>query len=200
MADLTELLQCARQGCADSLGRLMELYRNYLRLIAAMQLNGQFREKFSASDIVQATFLQAHQRFADFRGNSEGELIAWLRKILVSQMMMEIRRYSTLARNVNVERQLHQQIDQSSILLAGIVAAKGETPSQTAMKRERAVILADALAQLPENYREVIILRHLRGYRFHDVAKEMDQTIDSVKSIWQRAIRRLRELLGDGPL
>ena len=195
--ELNALMASARDGCSESLGSLLEMYRSYLRLIASLQLSGQFQDKFSASDVVQASFLQAHKGFQDFQGNSEGELIAWLRKILLSQLMMEVRRYSAQARDVKMERRLHQQFDQSSVMLAGMLAANVETPSQTVLKRERAVILADTLAALPENYRQVIVLRHLRGYRFSEVAEEMQQSVDSVKAIWRRAIGRLRSLLGD---
>ena len=157
-------------------------------------------EKFSPSDIVQGTFLQAHRRFTEFQGGTERELIAWLRKILASHMGMEIRKYTARARDVRVERRLQQQLDQSSLVLAGVFSASTESPSQTASRRERAVILANALSQLPANYREVIVLRHLRAYRFSEVAAEMNQSVDSVRAMWRRAIKRLRELLGDNVL
>lgn len=198
--ELISLMTQARTGCSRSLGQLLEMYRSYLSLIATLQLNGQFQDKFSASDVVQASFLKAQSRFEDFRGSSESELTAWLRKILVTQLLMEIRRYSVQARDVRMEQRLHQQTDQSSVMLAGMLVGNVETPSQMVMKRERAVILADALAQLPENYRQVILLRHIRGYRFSEVAREMDQTVDSVKAVWRRAISRLRRTLGDDAL
>lgn len=187
----------AQSGCKQSLGSLLEIYRSYLRLIASLQLDRQLQDKLSPSDVVQATFLQAQKAFNGFDGNSEKELMAWLRKILVSQLLTEVRKYSTLARNVKLERQLNQQLAHSSTLLAGTLAAKVDTPSQTAIKRERAVLLADALARLPDEYREVIVLRHLKVYRFSEVAEEMGKSVDSVKSIWRRAISRLRTLIGD---
>ena len=191
------LMNDAQQGCAESLGALLEIYRRYLRLIAALQLDRQLQEKLSPSDVVQATFMQAQKAFKDFYGNSEKELMAWLRKILVSQLLTEVRKYSTLARNVKMERQLSLQMAQSSTLLEGALAAKVDTPSQTAIKRERAVLLADALAQLSEEHRNVIVLRHLKAYRFSEVAEELGKSVDSVKSVWRRAIARLRTLIGD---
>jgi len=82
------------------------------------------------------------------------------------------------------------------LVLSGLIAG-GKSPGESAERRERAVILADALAHLPEHYREVIVLRHLRGKSFPEVAAEMDRSIGSVMAIWQRAVKRLHELLGD---
>ena len=81
-------------------------------------------------------------------------------------------------------------------MLSGL-AANRKSPSQSEVRRERAVILADALAHLPVDYREVIVLRNLRGQTFPEVAVEMNRSIDSVKGIWQRTVKQLKELLGD---
>ncbi len=64
-------------------------------------------------------------------------------------------------------------------------------------RRERALLLAEALAILPEDYREVIVLRHLEGLGFADVALRMGRTEDSVKNLWVRALARLRRTLDD---
>jgi RNA polymerase sigma-70 factor (ECF subfamily) len=81
------------------------------------------------------------------------------------------------------------------LALGTAIPAALSTPSQHAVKREQAVLLADALARLPDDYREVIVLRHLKSRTFADVAESMNRTIPSVKSIWTRAIRRLRDEL-----
>ncbi len=198
--ELSNLIERARQGSPDALGELLELYRSYLQLIASLQAGEQLQAKFSPSDLIQATFLQAQRGFRDFHGNSEGELITWLRKILASQLAMEVRRYSTEGRNVRLERQMHFEMNQSSILMNAMLAARGNSPSQSAMRRERAVLLADALAKLPENYRNIIVMRHLKGRSFAEIAAHERRTLDSVKSAWQRAIGKLREMLGDGAL
>ena len=195
--ELTEQIRRARGGCMNALGDLLELYRSYLGLIARVQFQDTFQAKFSQSDVIQATFLQANKAFVHFAGNTEGELMAWLRKIFASQLATEIRRYSTRRRDATLERQIHLQVDQSSVMLAGMLVGRGGSPSQSAIRREHAVLLADALAKLPEDYREVIVLRHLQGTGFGEIADKMNRSIDSVKGIWRRAIRKLRELLGD---
>lgn len=58
-------------------------------------------------------------------------------------------------------------------------------------------MLAEALAVLPEDYRDVIVLRHLEGLGFAEVALRMGRTEDSVKNLWVRALARLRRTLDD---
>src|SRR5216684_6717149 len=84
--DPTELLTRARQGNAESLGALLELYRNYLYLLARTQIDLHLQARANPSDVVQETFLQACSHFSRFRGTSEKELIAWLRRILVHSL------------------------------------------------------------------------------------------------------------------
>ena len=77
------LLEQARRGDDAALGQLLELYRNYLRLVARSLISAALRVKLEPSDLVQETFLKAHREFAQFAGRSEPELVAWLRQILV---------------------------------------------------------------------------------------------------------------------
>jgi RNA polymerase sigma-70 factor, ECF subfamily len=81
--------------------------------------------------------------------------------------------------------------------LNGSLVAPESSPSQQAVRREQAVLLADALQDLPEDYREVIILRQLEGLSFPDVARRVGRTEDSVKNVWLRALARLRRALQD---
>src|SRR5262245_16517535 len=72
--------------------------------------------------------------------------------------------------------------------------------SRQAARRERAVLLADALGRLPEHYREVIILSHLEGLSFPEVARRMGRSVDGVKNLWARALGQLRRSLVEDPL
>jgi RNA polymerase sigma-70 factor (ECF subfamily) len=60
------------------------------------------------------------------------------------------------------------------------------------------VLLANALVQLPEDYHEVILLRHLEALSFAEVAKRMGRSVDAVEKLWMRALARLREAVGAG--
>jgi RNA polymerase sigma-70 factor, ECF subfamily len=191
------LLQSAREGNPQALGELLELYRGYLSLMARLQIGRLLQGKVDAADLVQDTFLEAHRNFGNFRGETEAELICWLRQILAATLANVVRRYhGTQRRNVRLERQLEDDLDRSSRMIDQSLAAGQSTPSQRAAKREQVVLLADALGRLPEDYREVIILHHLEGLNFPLVAKRMGRTVDSVKNLWARALARLRQSLG----
>jgi RNA polymerase sigma-70 factor (ECF subfamily) len=192
-----QLLRDARAGDAATLGRLLEQYRRYLALIASVQIGQRLRGKVDASDVVQETFLEAHRNFGRFRGNSEGELVRWLRQILAANLADLLRRYlGTQGRDVRLEREIEGALDRSSVLLDRGLMAMGPSPSQLASHREQAVLLADALSELPDDYREALVLRHLEGLTFPEVAQRMGRSLDSVEKLWMRGLARLRQVMG----
>ena len=194
--DAQVLLQQARGGDEAAVGRLFESYSRYLTLLARVQIGRRLQGKVDPGDVVQETFLEAHRQMAQFRGTTEAELVAWLRRILGGQLALVFRRYlGTKGRDVKLERELVAQLDQSSQALDGGLVASYSTPSQHASRREQAVLLAEALDRLPEDYREVIILRHLEVLSFPDVARRMGRTEDSVQKLWVRALANLRRSL-----
>jgi RNA polymerase sigma-70 factor (ECF subfamily) len=196
--DVEQLLRRIRDGAAGDLGQLLERYRNYLSLLARLQIGRRWQGKVDAADAVQETFLRAHHRFGQFRGKTEAEFIGWLRQILASHLAELARRYlGTARRDVRLERELALELDKSSRDLDRALMAQGSSPSQEAMRREQAVALADALEAVPEHYREVIILHQLEDLNFPEVARRMGRSVDSVKNLWVRALARLRRLLGD---
>src|SRR5438132_3541638 len=192
-----ELLRRARAGSASALGELLELYRNYLELLARMQIGRRLQGKVDAADLVQETFLAAHRDFAQFRGTTEAEFVTWLRQILGCNLIDLVRRYwGAQRRDPRLERQLVDDLEQSSRAMERALVAKHSSPSQEASRREQAVLLADALKSLPGDYAEVIILHYLQGMTFADVAARMGRSLDSIKKLWVRALARLRENLG----
>jgi RNA polymerase sigma-70 factor (ECF subfamily) len=192
---IATLLAAARRGDLPALGELLEAYRNYLRLLARLEIGQRLQTKVDASDIVQETFLQAHRAFPDFRGTTETEMLQWLRSILASRLSKAVRHFCGTQRRA---LQLERELGRSSRALQGMLSASQTTPSQTASIREQAVLLADAVERLPDDYREVILLRNMRGLRFRDVAEEMGRSLNGVQKLWARALNRLRlELGGD---
>src|SRR5438270_9829890 len=146
-----QMIAEAKDGGDDVLGSLLEMYRNYLRLLARIEIGQRLQGKADASDLVQETFLEAHRNFARFRGTSEAELTRWLRQILAAKLADLFRRYlGTQGRDVRLERAIEDAFDRSSVLLDRGLVAVQSSPSQQAARREQAVLLADALGQLPD--------------------------------------------------
>ena len=198
--DVEQLMGRALAGDAAALGQLLQLYRNYLALLARLNIDARLQGKVDASDLVQETFLKAHRNFGQFRGNTEEELVSWLRQILTNNLANLVRHYLGLKRrDVRLERQLAAEMDRSSRLMDGGLIAPGSSPSRQVSRREQAVLLADVLKQLPADYREVLILRHLEGLTFAQVAQRLGRTEDSVQKLWVRALARLRRSLGEAP-
>jgi RNA polymerase sigma-70 factor (ECF subfamily) len=187
----------ARAGDNQALGQLLESYRNYLALLARLEIGRRLQGKVDDSDLVQETFLEAHRNFARFRGLTEGELVSWLRQILAGRLANLVRRYyGTKRRDPRLERELADDLERSSNALDFGLVARQSSPSQQAARHEQAMLLADALKQLPDDYREGIILSHLEGLSFPEVARRLGRSLDSVKNLWARALGRLRRLLG----
>jgi RNA polymerase sigma-70 factor (ECF subfamily) len=194
------LLQLARAGCGTALGQLLEGYRSYLALLARLQIGRRLQEKVDPADVVQETFLAAHRHFPRFRGASEAEFTAWLRRILASRLAKLVRHFcGTRRRDIRLERQLTAELDESSACLERGLVARQSTPSQRACRQEQAVLLAEALSRLPVAYREVLVLHHLQDLGFPEVARRMGRTLDSVKNLWLRALARLRAVVGEAP-
>jgi RNA polymerase sigma-70 factor (ECF subfamily) len=198
MPDPERLLRQAQLGDEPALGQLLELYRGYLALLARLQLGTRLQVKADPEDLVQDTFLKAHRDFAQFRGATEKEWLAWLKRILAFNLAQLVRRYhGARRRDIKLERAMEDALNESSSALDRGFAAPHSTPSQQALRREQSVLLADALNRLPADYREVIILSHLQGQSFPEVARHMGRTLDSVKNIWARALAKLRTMLNE---
>lgn len=192
------LLRQARQDGGASFGLLLESCRHYLTLLARVQIGRRLQGKVDASDVVQETFLAAHRDFDQFRGTTQKDFAAWLRQILACRVSDLVRRFlGAQGRDVRLERQLEKELDQSSQDL-GLVARQS-SPSQQLARREQAVLLAEALKRLPPEYSEVIILRHLDGLRFPEIARRMGRSLDSVEKLWVRGLASLRRTLGVTP-
>jgi RNA polymerase sigma-70 factor, ECF subfamily len=189
-------LAAARCGDTGALGRVLEEYRNYLTLLARIQIGRRLQGKVDPADLVQDTFLDAHRQFPKFRGGSAPEVAAWLRRILAGQLAHLIRRYCTAeARDVRLEQSLEEELGSSSDWLARGLSSPGTSPSESAVRREELLRLGDALERMPPDYRDVIVLRQLEGLPFSEVARRMGKTEDSIQKLWVRGLDALRKLL-----
>jgi RNA polymerase sigma-70 factor (ECF subfamily) len=192
------LLAAVRRGDADRLGDLLQLYRNYLTILATTQLDARLRRRVSPSDLVQETMLGAHRDFEQFRGASERELLAWLRQILVHSLHhayeMHIRAVRRDVRREVFLDEARASMDQSSVHLGQALAAGGPSPSAALHAEERAVAIANELAKLRPDYRDVIVLRNLQGLSFQEVAERMNKRPGAVRMLWLRAIEKFRQV------
>lgn len=189
------LLRDARAGDDAARDELFAQCRNYVALVARTQVESWMNAKVDASDLVQQTLLEAHRGFADFRGVTEAEWLAWLRQILSHNTHDFIRRFRTDKRKVGREQRLDAPLDGPGGSLFHDPPDAGETPSQFIAQQEREIELANAISQLSDDHREVIVLRNLQRLSFNEVAERMDRSRPAVQMLWMRAVRKLEELL-----
>jgi RNA polymerase sigma-70 factor, ECF subfamily len=195
-----DLLRRACAGDDNARGRLLEAYRGYLPYLARVQLGRRLQGKVDPSDLVQEAFLKAHRDFRQFAGQTEAELLAWLRRVLATSLADQVRRHrDTQRRDLRLERQLAAALDRSSQALEHGLAASASSPSARAERREGARRLAEALECLPADYRDVLLLRHFQGLTFPEIARRLDKTLDGVKNVWLRGLARLRRTLEEDP-
>jgi RNA polymerase sigma-70 factor (ECF subfamily) len=201
--EAAQLLARARQG-GEGLGALLELYRNYLHLLARAQLGSRLRGMVNPSDLVQQTFLEACRDFDQFQGTTEAQWRTWLRRILTHNLATVVER-NIRARKRDLRRRvsLNQRIaspQHSPARVEAVLACPGSSPSAQAQRQEASVVVTNRLAQLPPVYREVVLLRNFEGLSFEEVARRMDRTPGAARALWVRALDRLRLLLKEEDL
>ena len=194
-AGIARCIRLAREGQQAALDELLETHRNYLRVLAASCLHREMQGKADPSDVVQETLLKVHEHFHHFRGTTELEWMAWLRKILVNNLTDFQKGLRRERRNVNREQSLGSLVDRSSAMLLNLGPAPGPSPSQEAQRREAAALVADAIAELEPEDRDVVILRNLHELDWNTVGERTGRSPDAARMLWARAMQRVGGLL-----
>lgn len=186
------LLEAARAGSREALGQLLEACRGYLLFVAHQELAPNVRGKEAPSDLVQHSFLEAQRDFAHFQGNTEAELLGWMRRILLNNVANCTRRYRGTSKR-SLAREVILGEENSASKGVDRLPAEGPSPSRQAVAKEEAVLLARALEQLPDDYRQVLLLRYQEEKSFEDIARVMNRSANAVRKLWLRAIDRLQK-------
>jgi RNA polymerase sigma-70 factor (ECF subfamily) len=172
-----------------------ERFRAYLRLLARLQLGACPTGRIDPSDVVQQTLMEAFEKRDQFRGATSGEHAAWLRKILAHNVADALRAQGRQKRDVARERWIEHQMEESSGRLGDWLAREHSTPSEHAQRHEQAILLADALARLPEHQREALVLRYWQGCSLAEISVSLDRSTTAVAGLLKRGIKHLREQL-----
>jgi RNA polymerase sigma-70 factor (ECF subfamily) len=197
LRDAARWLPAARAGSREALGELLAAAQQYLLAIARQELDPDLQAKNSPSDLVQETFVEAQQAFGHFHGDTEAELLAWLRQLLLHRVGKLRRQYRTTQK-----RQVAREValgDGSADGPAGELVADLLSPSGLAMEHEQDEALQAALGRLSDDHRRVITLRYREELSFEEIGRQMSRSADSARKLWARAIERLHDELERPP-
>jgi len=182
-----------RFAVAD-LGRHLDGFREYLRLLARLQLRANLAGKIDLSGVVQQTLLEAYQARDGFPLDP-AQQAAWLRRALANNLTDEIRRLGSRGKERVEEQSLEQALEASSARLEAWLAREESTPGRKAVRREQLSRLAEALLQLPDDQRRAVELHHLQGMSLAGVGQQLGRSREAVAGLVFRGLKKLRSLL-----
>ena len=187
-----ELLRRARGGDLSARDLLFARCRTYVSIVARAQVESWLQAKVDSSDLVQQTLLEAHRGFAEFRGETEAEWLAWLRRILTHTAGDFVRQYrGTAKRQARREVSLRTRSADSTCDFLHEPRDAGESPSELVARHEQELQMAELIAGLSPDHQEVILLRNLQRLPFEEVARRMGRSRPAVQMLWMRALRAL---------
>lgn len=180
-ASLEELLSCARP-------RLMRLVQ--------VRMPAQMASRLDAEDIVQETLVSAAKRFEDYQRDAKVPVYVWLRGLAIERLIDAERRHLGAAKRA-VSRELAQQqwLSQSSVDVLHRWAADTKSPSQVVSDRQRSQDLKNALEQLPEKYREILIVRFFESMTLAEAAAALGVTVANAKVMQFRGLQLLESVI-----
>jgi RNA polymerase sigma-70 factor (ECF subfamily) len=173
----------------------LEPFRKYLKVLAELHLDRRLRGKLDPSDVVQQTMLRAYSALGGLQRKEPEVLAAWLRRVLASTLADAVKHYERDKRDVGLERSLQADLDRSASGFADWLAADQTSPSGQAERNEELLRLVEALAELPDLTREVVVLKHCQGWTLQRIADRIGRSVPAVASLLRRGLEELRNRL-----
>jgi RNA polymerase sigma-70 factor (subfamily 1) len=190
--DIRDLIDRARRGGPEAIGRIFEAARGQLLELAERELPSDLRIKVGPSDLVQETAVDMQRDFGQFTGTTAEECFAWLREVLRHNVVDAIRHYR--------DAQKREAARETSLAGCRSKEVRGfgdapRPPDGSAIRREEAAAINAVMARLPPDYRRVLELRYWSGLSFVAIAPELGRSPDAVRKLWYRAVERLQSEL-----
>jgi RNA polymerase sigma-70 factor (ECF subfamily) len=195
-AETQGLLQQIRAGDRQAFEQLFARHQAYLHRLVELRLDSRLRPRVDPSDVVQEAYLEALNRLNGYLQRPALPFRLWLRQIAFDRSLKARRQHLGTAR-----RSLEKEVplpEHSSLALARQLLAPDSTPSQQLDHRELVRRLRQAVAQLPESDREVVMMRHFEGLSNREVACLLDIDPAAASKRHGRAMLRLHRILFEG--
>jgi len=189
-SELADLVAACKKGDQRAYDRLIgvyspRLYGYLLRLVGRRE---------DAEDLLQEVFLRLVRAMEGYR--HDGQLTAYLFRIATNVVRDWHRRRKVRPRQVSGSEVVDAE---QGMGLEGQLAGDGPAPDASMIQSERAEALNSALARLPDEQRQVILLRHFSQMPFGEIADLLQCPVGTVLARAHRGLKRLRELIDDAP-
>ncbi|RIK88923.1 MAG: RNA polymerase factor sigma-70 [Planctomycetota bacterium] len=190
------LLRGAQRGDSAAVEGLLERHRDSLHRMIECRLHAGVARRIGASDIVQETLLTASRRLAEYLQNPSMPFHAWLRQLARDRLADVYRRQLAEKRDVSRERALDAGRE-SSYGAAAELRDDQLTPAAMMLRQELAARFRQAVAQLEETSREIILMRHAEQLTNSQAAEVLGLSEPAASMRYLRALRQLRAILGE---
>ncbi len=191
----TEIL-IAKAGLGDrsSERELFERHRARLRKMVSVRMDPRLAARFDPSDVVQEALLTASIQLPQYAQTRGLPFYPWLRQ-LAWQRLVDLHNHHFTAQRRSVVREVGMQLSDESVLkLAEPFVSREASPSNTVEREELSLSIQNALSRLPDDDREVLVMRHLEQMSVSEIAAVLGLSESAVKMRRLRAVRRFKEL------
>jgi RNA polymerase sigma-70 factor (subfamily 1) len=175
----------------------LQRFQAYLETLTFIQIDPRLRGKFGWSDIIQNTLIEASRMLERIEAMDSEAQKRWLRRMLLNNLRDEIDHWRTKGHDVRRERSLEEAAEKSSCRLHESIAAEESTPSAKLIRHDDELHVLEALSQLPERQREVVILKQYHEWKLAEIADYLGCTTNTVAGLHARGLAKLRTLLTD---
>jgi RNA polymerase sigma-70 factor (ECF subfamily) len=198
-----ELLDKVRHGEPRAVDQLLGRHREPVRRMIDLRLDPAIAPRVDASDIVQEVLLEASRRLSEYLNESPSPAMPfhlWLRHIALDHIIDAHRRHrQAKRRTVDREQALHSaRADDSSMEQIAALIDRELTPASAALRLEMQRHFQQAIATLPDDDRDIILMRHFEQLSNQEVATTLGLSEAAASMRYLRALRRLRAVLAPG--
>jgi RNA polymerase sigma-70 factor (ECF subfamily) len=197
-SEVRQLLDTVLRGDPGALGRLLDMHHAFMLQVVETRFDPRLRSRVDPADVVQQAQLEVTKRIGDYLDRSPMPFRVWLRQTAL-QCLIDARRHHLGAGNraVGCEAALP---DRSSIQLAERLFATSPSPGSKLAWGELAGRVREAVARLPDDDREILLLRHFEELPNHEAAHVLGIEPAAASKRYGRALFRLHQLLRAGGL
>ena len=185
-----------------AMGAIFADHRDRLRRMVEMRLDHRVRSRVDPSDVLQEAFVDAAARLDSFLQKPDLPLFLWLR-LVVGERLLKFHRHhlGTQMRDAGRDVTLYRGAlpAASSAAIAAQLLGKHTSPTQAAVRAERALRLQDALNALDPVDREILSLRHFEELTHAEAARALDIEPPAAARRYVRALKRLKDVMSEMP-